>query len=150
MADLTPHAAATLRAAAAVFVPGSDLDPTPGAPDVAAELFIGHYLEFMLPGLAEGVPSLLDEIAGGRFDGRSFVDLGLDEREAVLDALAEHEVEQLRDVPQALGILSIASVYGEWTGQDAEGNLVRTPLGWQLARFGGPTRARPTMMREAD
>ncbi|HEX9713084.1 MAG TPA: gluconate 2-dehydrogenase subunit 3 family protein [Actinomycetota bacterium] len=147
MTEPTPDAAATLRAAAEVFVPGSDRDLTPGAPDVAAELFISHYLDFMMPGLAEGVPTLLDEIANARF-GAAFASLELGQREQVLDAIATHEVEQLRDIPTALGILSIAAVYGEWTGQDAEGNLIRRPLGWQLARFEGPTRARPNLMRE--
>ena len=147
MTEPTADAAATLRAAAEVFVPGSDRDTTPGASDVAAELFISHYLEFVMPGLAAGVPSLLDETAAARF-GRSFAALGLAEREDVLDAIASHEVEQLRDIPLALGILSVAAVYGEWTGQDAEGNLIRRPLGWQLARFDGPVRARPTLLRE--
>jgi len=148
--ELTPAVAATLRAAAEVFVPGSDADETPGAPDVAAELFIAHYLEFMLPGLAAGVPSLLDETAGAMFDGRRFRALTLAEREAVLDTIAGHEVEQLRDIPTALGILTVGAVYGEWTGQDAEGLLIRTPLGWQLARFDGPQRARPRMMGDPE
>ena len=44
--------ALTLRAAAEVFVPGPPHDPTPGAADVHAELFISHYLDFLIPGLA--------------------------------------------------------------------------------------------------
>lgn len=129
-------------------MPGSDRDPTPGAPDVAAELFLAHYLDLLLPGLASGVPSLLDEIARERF-GAAFAALELTGREEVLDALAVHEVEQLREIPLALGILAVAAVYGEWTGQDAQGTMVRTPLGWRLARFQGPVRAREHLMRDA-
>lgn len=147
MAEQTHDAAATLRAAAEVFVPGSDRDATPGAADVSAELFISHYLDFMMPGLAEGVPGLLDETAIERF-GAAFASLDLPQREQVLDVIAEHDVEALRDIPAALGILAVAAVYGEWTGQDAEGNLIRRPLGWQLARFDGPQRARPGLLQE--
>jgi hypothetical protein len=145
---LDPAAARTLRAAAEVFVPGSNTDPTLGAPDVAAELFISHYLDMVLPGLASGVPVLLDGLAGELLEGRAFADLTLAEREVVLDALARHDVEQLREIPNVLGLLSVAAVYGEWTGQDAEGQVVRTPLGWQLTGFDGPSRGRPHLMRK--
>jgi hypothetical protein len=141
-------AARTLRAAAEYFVPGSSIDATPGAADVEADRFLSHYLDFVLPGLASGVPELLDNLARERFDGRAFADLTLDERGAVFDALETHEVEQLRELPSLIGLLSVAAVYGEWTGQDADGVLVRKPLGWQLAGFEGPTRARPRAMRE--
>ena len=55
--------ALTLRAAAEVFVPGPPHDPTPGAADVHAELFISHYLDFLIPGLAQGLPDLLNELS---------------------------------------------------------------------------------------
>jgi len=72
--------ALTLRAAAEVFVPGPPHDPTPGAADVHAELFISHYLDFLIPGLAQGLPDLLNELSATTFEGRSFIDLSLDER----------------------------------------------------------------------
>ena len=77
--------ALTIRAAAEVFVPGSPHDPTPGAADVHAELFISHYLDFLIPGLATGLPDLLNELSATTFDGRTFVDLSLDERLTILD-----------------------------------------------------------------
>jgi len=137
------HAAATLRAAAEVFVPGPPHDATPGAADVAAELFIGHYLDFLLPGLTAALPQLLDDLSGGR----AFASLPLDERGAVLDRLSEHEVPQVRDLPTLLGALSVAAVYGEWTGQDADGRVTRTPIGWGLTGFEGPSRGRPGLLR---
>lgn len=146
MGDLPPDAARTLRAAAEVFVPGPPHDPTPGAADVEADRFIAHYLDFVLPGLAAGVPELLDGLARER-TGRAFADATLEERAAVLDALEGHEIEQLRELPALIGLLTVAAVYGEWTGQDADGALVREPLGWRLAGFDGPVRARPHLMR---
>ena len=140
-------AARTLRAAAEFFVPGAPHDPTPGAGDVEADLFVSHYLDFVLPGLARGVPELLDNLARGRFEGRAFADLSLGERGEVLDVLEHHEVEQLREIPTLLGFLAVAAVYGEWTGQDADGALVRRPLGWQLTGFDGPSRGRPRAQR---
>ncbi|TMK82200.1 MAG: gluconate 2-dehydrogenase subunit 3 family protein [Actinobacteria bacterium] len=139
--------ALTIRAAAEVFVPGSPHDPTPGAADVHAELFISHYLDFLIPGLATGLPDLLNELSAATFDGRTFVDLSPDERLTILDQLSTHDVEQLRELPLVLGLLSIASVYGEWTGQDAEGALTRRPLGWQLTGFDGPSRGRRKLLR---
>lgn len=144
-----PHdAAQTLRAAAEVFVPGAPDDLTLGAPDIAAELFLSHYLDFLLPGLAAGVPSLLDGLAAERHAGKAFASCTRLEREEILDELSAHDVEQLREIPALLGLLSVAAVYGEWSGQDADGAVVRPPLGWQLTGFDGPSRGRPNVMRE--
>lgn len=137
------HAAATLRAAAEVFVPGPPHDETPGAADASAELFIEHYLEFLLPGLASVVPQLLDDRSGER----AFKELPIDERGGVLAALAEDPIPQLRELSAVLGALSVAAVYGEWTGQDANGTLVRAPLGWEMTGFTGPSRGRPHLLR---
>src|SRR5436305_10062307 len=104
--------ALTIRAAAEVYVPGSEHDATPGAADVHAELFISHYLDFLIPGLAQGLPDLLDELATTSYEGRSFVELELEERATILDELTTHDVEQLRELPLVLGLLSIAAVYG--------------------------------------
>jgi hypothetical protein len=144
---LSESAARTLRAAAEVFVPGAPNDATIGAPEVHAELFISHYLDYLLPGLASGVPTLLDGLAAELFDGRAFAELDLSQREDVFDALARHDVEQLREIPGLLGLLSVSAVYGEWTGQDEEGRLVRAPVGWSLTGFDGPSRGRPHLMR---
>jgi len=141
-------AARTLRAAAEVFVPGPPHDATPGAADVEAERFIVHYLDYMIPGLSAGVPDLLDGLAAERFGDTPFADLGLDERRAVLAALESHEVEQLRELPTVIGLLAIAAVYSEWTGQDAQGGLTRRPLGWRLSGFDGPSRGRRGLLRE--
>jgi hypothetical protein len=142
--------ALTLRAAAEVFVPGPPHDPTPGAADVHAELFISHYLDFLIPGLAQGLPDLLNELSATTFEGRSFIDLSLEERTQIFDLLSVHDVEQLRELPLVIGVLSMAAVYGEWTGQDAEGALTRRPLGWQLAGFDGPTRGRRKLLRRPE
>jgi hypothetical protein len=142
--------ALTIRAAAEVFVPGSPHDPTPGASDVHAELFVSHYLDFLIPGLSSGLPDLLNEMSATTFEGRAFVDLSLEERLTILDQLSTHDVEQLREIPLVLGLLSIASVYGEWTGQDADGNLARKPLGWQLTGFDGPSRGRRKLLRRRE
>lgn len=146
MPELSREAAATLRAAAEVFVPGPPHDATPGAPDVSAERFIAHYLDLAMPGLAAGVPVLLDQLAASMFGGPPFRDLGIDERAKVLDALSEHEVEQLRELPVVLGLLTVGAVYGEWTGTNEAGELIGTPLGWALTGFAGPVRARPDLL----
>src|SRR5437763_4586946 len=142
--------ALTIRAAAEVYVPGSEHDATPGAADVHAELFISHYLDFLIPGLSAGLPDLLNEMSATTFGGRAFVDLTLDERLTILDELSTHDVEQLRELPLVLGLLSIASVYGECTGQDADGTLARKPLGWQLTGFDGPSRGRRKLLRRPE
>lgn len=141
-------AAATLLAVAEVFVPGLESDPTPGAPEIAADRFLSHYLEMVMPGLAEGVPSLLDQLAGEAYEGRRFADLSLDQRAAVLDRIRSHELADLRPLPDLLAVLTLAAVYGEWTGQDEEGRLVRRPIGWDLTGFPGPTGGDPTLLRE--
>ncbi|MFN2614778.1 MAG: gluconate 2-dehydrogenase subunit 3 family protein [Actinomycetota bacterium] len=143
---IDPAAATTLRAAAEVFVPGSPDGETIGAPDIEAERFLEHYLDYVLPGLAVAVTQLLDATATERF-GRSFAVLSLDERTTVLDAIGEHDVEKLREIPALLGLLSVAAVYGEWTGLDGEGALVRAPVGWDMTGFPGPSRGRDHLLR---
>lgn len=135
--------AATLRAVAEVFVPGPPHDDTPGAPDVAAERFLAHYLDFLLPGLVAALAELLDARAGDS----SFSELALDERGAILATLAEDESPQLRELVSVLAALSIAAVYGEWTGQDPDGSLARAPLGWTITGFDGPSRGRIDLLR---
>jgi len=137
---LPTDAARTLRAAAAVFVPGAPHDASPGAADVEADRFLAHYLDLIQPGLGEGAAALLDEVARARFQGRAFASLEVAERVQVLDSIEHHDVEQLRELPSVLGFLAIAAVYGEWTGQDERGRVVRRPLGWDLTGFGGPGR----------
>lgn len=139
--------ARTLRAAADVFVPSPPDDPTPGAADVEADRFIAHYLESILPGLAEQVALVLDDRAT-RLAGATvrFADATADERAAVLDSFDRDESIELRQVPQLLGSLTLGAVYGAWTGQDAAGALVRQPLGWRLTGFGGPSRGRPNLL----
>src|SRR5258708_32737198 len=122
--------AVTLRAAAEVFVPGPPHDPTPGAADVHAELFISHYLDFLIPGLAQGLPDLLNELSATTYEGRSFVDLSLEERTQVFDLLATHDVEQLRELPLVIGLLSMAARAAERSRPDAAGALTRRPPGW--------------------
>jgi gluconate 2-dehydrogenase subunit 3-like protein len=140
--------ALTLRAAAEVFVPGPPDDPTAGAVEVRAELFISHYLEFILPGLAGAIPELLDRLAADHHEGRAFKDLTLEDREHVLDLMSNHEIEDLREIPSLLAFLTIAAIYGEWSGQDAEGNLIRPPIGWRYTGFEGPSRGRPGLLHE--
>lgn len=135
--------ARTLRAVAEVIVPGASTgDRTDGAPEVAAENFLSHYLDFVLPGLAEQVCTLLDAQAGG-----SFASLSMERRTEVLDALADHEAAAMRSVADLLATLSVAATYGEWSGLDASGDLTRLPLGWELTGFVGPVRARPDLLR---
>lgn len=138
---------ATLRAAAEVFVPGPPYDPTPGAADLQAERFIADYLDYLLPGLAKAVADLLDMMAAERFGGARFEGLRLSEREIVLESLEQHQDEQVRQLPELLGVLTVAAAYGEWTGIDAHGRLARTPWGWHQTRWGGPARERPRWMR---
>lgn len=135
--------ARTLRAVAEVIVPGAGPgDRTHGAPEIAAENFLTHYLDFVLPGLAQQVCVLLD----GQTDG-SFADLPIASRHEVLDGLADHENVAMRSVADLLVTLSIAATYGEWSGTNADGELTRLPLGWELTGYAGPVRARPDLMR---
>ena len=127
-------AARTLRAAAEVFVPS---DETFGAADIEADRFIAHYLDFVMPGLAELIPSILDEATGG-----SFADAEPAERARVLATFDEHPEPMLRDLPRLLALLTLGAVYGAWSGQDEAGELVRDVLGWRATGFDGPSRGR--------
>ena len=144
---MTADVAGTLRAAADVFLPSPPEDPTPGGTDIGADRFIEHYLESILPGLAEQIAGLLDvraaELACADL---AFAAATRSEREAVLDSFDGDEVAELRSLPQLLAMLTLGAMYGAWTGQDADGTLVREPVGWELTGTSGPNRGRRELL----
>jgi hypothetical protein len=142
-----PDAGRTLRALAEAVVPGLAHDPTPGAPEIEAERFLSHYLEALIPGLAEGVATILDGLAAERSPGTPFAELDLEGRAAVLRRLASHEVAELRELADLLCALALGAVYGEWSGLDADGRLARVPLGWELTAWPGPTDGVRSLLR---
>lgn len=143
-----PDSDRTLRALAEAIVPGPPHDDTFGAPEIEAERFIAHYLETLIPGLAEGVTTILDGLATQRTPDTAFADLSVEDRGAVLEILATHEVADLRDLGDLLIVLSVASVYGEWSGLDADGELTRSPLGWDLTGWPGPLEGVRSLLRK--
>src|SRR6185436_2715824 len=122
----------TLRALAETVVPGPPHDDTLGAADINAEGFIAHYLESVIPGLSEGVATILDGMATELREGSAFADLSLDDRATVIQKLTQHEIPDIRDLGDLLLALTLGAVYGEWSGLDADGELTRAPLGWEL------------------
>ena len=139
---------ATLRALAETVVPGPPHDPSFGAAEIEAERFIAHYLESLIPGLSEGVATILDGLASEVRSETAFVSLSLDERAGVLQRLTQHEIADLRELGDLLLALSFAAVYGEWSGLDEHGELARAPLGWELTGWPGPAEGYPSLMRK--
>jgi hypothetical protein len=139
---------ATLRAVAETVVPGPPHDDTLGAAEIEAERFIAHYLESLIPGLADGVATILDGLAAEVRVDASFTSLSIDERTVVLQRLCKHDLPDLRDLGDLLLALSLASVYGEWSGLDADGELSRTPLGWELTGWPGPPEGYRALLRK--
>jgi hypothetical protein len=137
----------TLRALAETVVPGPPHDETLGAAEIESERFIAHYLETVIPGLTDGVVTMLDGMATELRGGSAFADLSIDDRGAVLRKLCTHEVADLRDLGDLLVVLSMAAVYGEWSGLDAEGELTRIPLGWELTGWPGPSEGVRALLR---
>ena len=138
----------TLRAVAETVVPGPPRDEAFGAPEIEAELFLAHYLETLIPGLSEGVVTLLDGLAAEAVPDKTFADLSLGERAGVLQRLASHEVDDLRELGDLLIVLSVAAVYGEWSGLDSNGELTRVPLGWELTGWPGPSEGERSLLRK--
>jgi hypothetical protein len=101
-----------------------------------------------MPGLSGTVATLLDDLASARKPGASYVSLTRDDREAIYEQMSKHESAEMRDLASLLGALVIAAVYGEWSGQDADGRVVRRPLGWELTGFRGPRRGVPTLLKD--
>lgn len=139
----------SLRALAEAIIPGVDVDETVGAPEIQAEAFIAHYLEFVQPGLTEALPVLLDGLAAEIRADAAFTDLAPGARLDVLRRLGEHDVSELRDLADLLLALTLAAFYGEWTGQDEHGALVARPVGWELVGFPGPVAGYPELLRRS-
>ncbi|MFP5224946.1 MAG: hypothetical protein ACLGH3_05240 [Actinomycetota bacterium] len=118
-----------LRALAAAVVPGLAEDATPGAEDIGAEVFIGHYL-----------PE--PDLGGLELDPKP-ADSDLSEAAASPDVVQRlaRRVDCCPGLRHAT-LLAIAAVYSSWSGTDGRGNLVGDPLGWSLAGYDGPARGR--------
>jgi hypothetical protein len=122
---------ATLRAFCEIVCPGLASDATPGAPDLAAERYVAHFLE-------PGTRTLLaDALDGG------------DQPFLELDAAARAErIERmrldagLRRLVDGAAAATLLAVYGSWSGEPGTDALARVPLGWDLTGFPGPTRSR--------
>ncbi len=138
----------TLRAVAETVVPGPPGDESFGAPEIEAERFLAHYLETLIPGLSEGVVTLLDGLAAEKRTETTFADLSPADRAEVLQRLSSHEVADLRDLGDLLIVLSLAAVYGEWSGLDSGGELTRVPLGWDLTGWPGPSEGERSLLRK--
>jgi hypothetical protein len=138
----------TLRAFAEAVVPGHPHDRTLGAAEISADQFIAHYLESVIPGLSEGVATILDGMATELREGSAFADLSLDDRATVIRKLTQHEIPDIRDLGDLLLALTLGAVYGEWSGLDADGELTRAPLGWELTGWPGPAEGYPSLMRK--
>jgi hypothetical protein len=137
----------TLRALAEAVVPGPPHDDSFGAAEIEAERFIAHYLDALIPGLAEGVGTILDGLATELRPDSDFVALSLEDRAQVLQRLTQHEVQDLRELGDLLMALSLAAVYGEWSGLDEHGELTRVPLGWELTGWPGPSEGERSLLR---
>lgn len=117
---------AILRAFCESVCPGLATDATAGAPDLAAERYVQHYL----------APETIARIVEALDRGSSFVALDPEQRLERIDR-ARLDAGTRRDLDSAAAATMLA-VYGSWSGRDADGTLVRTPLGWQLTGFAGP------------
>jgi len=122
--------AAVLRAFCESVCPGLASDATAGAPDIAAERYVQHYL----------APATVARIVEALERGSSFVGLDPGQRlerieRCRLDAGTRRDLD-------AAAAATLLAVYGSWSGRDAAGEPVRTPLGWQLTGFGGPSPSR--------
>lgn len=127
---MTGSISATLRAFCESVCPGLASDATAGAPDIAAERYVEHYLSQTT---LERVMDALDR------DG-AFVSLNAVERSDRIDRL-RLDAGTRRDLDAAAAATFLA-VYGSWSGRNVDGELVRAPLGWQLTGFGGPSSSK--------
>lgn len=137
----------TLRALVEAIVPGPPEDDTIGAADVGAGQFVAHYLDFLMPGLGEALPSLLDAQASEVRPGAAFVGLDREDRRLVLRRLSESEVPEMRQLGDLLVVLTLGAFFGEWTGQDEAGRVVRRPVGWDLTGWPGPVPGARSLLR---
>lgn len=140
----------TIRALADAVLPSPPDDETAGAADIAAERFVLHYLTFLQPELPELLAAALDGLAAARlgvaYDAGLFETLSHENRLAVVRALGEHDLADLRDLADLVVVLITAAFYGEWTGQDESGTMTRTPVGWDLTGYPGPSDAVPGLL----
>jgi hypothetical protein len=140
-------ASETLRALAEAVLPGPPEDDTIGAADVGAEQFVAHYLDFLMPGLAAGIEPLLDSLASDGAPGATFRGLEPEARRGVLRRLSESDSPEMRRLGDLLIVLVVGAYFGEWTGQDADGLVVRRPVGWELTGWPGPTEGVRALLR---
>lgn len=128
----TEELSRTLDALAEAVLPSMALDA--GAPGALSEV-----LARMGEEVASGVGLVLDGYADGFRSGAAFADLSVDERGAVLRAIAASDDPNLQQLVRLSVSLVAAAVYGERSGLDADGRLTGRPASWDRIGYPGPS-----------
>lgn len=128
----TDELSRTLDALAEAVLPDAALEA--GAPGALSEV-----LSRLGEEAASGVVGVLDGYADGVRSGTAFADLSVDERGAVLRTIASADDPNLQQVVRLSVSLVVAAVYGERSGLDASGRLVRRPASWDRIGYPGPS-----------
>lgn len=121
-----------LRALVETILPGR-------AEEVRAERFVHDGLLRVGEDALVGALMALDAYAAAVREGADFVGLDLDERSRVLRTIASDPNADLRQLARLLFSLTVAAVYGEWSGLDDDGRLVRRPTSWDAIGYPGPS-----------
>lgn len=123
---------AVMRALADIVAPG--VDGCPAASEVGAHLRAAQSVEMLQRGSIALLTRLLDMYARAERRDASFLDLDPAERERALRALAEEDLDEMRDLVQSVH----AFILGGYLAGFSPTDPWRRPQVWEAMGFHGP------------
>lgn len=126
-----PHAVDTFKAMVDVIVPG--VGDHPPASAIGVHLHVARNLEMLQPGAVHLLVKLLDMHARVERSGARFVELEPAARDRTLRSLATDDLDEMRDVVEAVHAYTLNGYLTEWAGDP--------PAVWRAMGFHGPALA---------
>ena len=129
---LTSESLAVLRALADIIVPA--VDGYPAASEMGAHLHTAESLELLQRGSSTLLTRLLNMYARAQRRDARFLELDSAERERALRALAEEDLDELRDLVEVLHAFTLNGYLAGWSASPAWA----PPPAWKAMGYHGP------------
>jgi hypothetical protein len=131
---LSSESVAVMRALADIVAPA--VDGCPAASEMGAHLRAAQSLEMLQRGSITLLTRLLNMYARAERRDASFLDLDSAERERALRALAEEDLDEMRDLVQSVH----AFILGAYLAGFSAADPWQRPKVWEAMGFHGPAR----------
>jgi hypothetical protein len=139
---ITAESVSIVRALADVIAPA--LDDCPAASEVGAHLRAAHSLEMLQRGSTTLLTRMLNMYSRAERRGARFLELDQAARGRVLRALAEEDLDEMRDLVESVHAFILEGYLAGWSATAS----TQRPRVWDTMGFHGPARGHLDMVAQ--